>query len=69
MAIVVETGLWKNKVTGERVRVMKQCILSVHSFSEVVVYQSVNKDAGYYSDYWDMAYKDKFLSMYEQVED
>lgn len=69
MAVVMETEIWRNKKTGEKVRVMKQCILSVHSFSEVVVYQTVDNDAGYYSDYWDMAYKDKFLSLYEKVEE
>lgn len=69
MAVVMETEIWRNKKTGVKVRVMNTCILSVHSFSEVVVYQAVENDAGYYSNYWDMAYKDKFLSLYEKVEE
>lgn len=67
MAVVMETAIWRNKVTGEKVRAMNTCILSVHSFSEVVVYQAVENECDFYSDYWDMAYKDKFLSLYEPV--
>lgn len=69
MAIIMETAIWRNKKTGEKVRAMNTSILSVHSFSEVVVYQAVGNECGFYFDYWYMAYKDKFLSLYEKVEE